>query len=350
MKTVYAKDAPGLNGQMIETLFLVASKQVRFKKNREPYLALTLMDRTGTIEAKVWNNVEEVKDAFDENDFVRVSGRVQRYNDRHELVIDRLERVTGDEIDPADFFPRTSYDIDRLWHIIEVAVGSVTDTHVRLLLQSFLADEDIAKRLRVAPAAKFFHHAYQGGLLEHIASLCTLGDIITTRYFWVNRDLLIAAAVLHDIGKIYELSYGRAFGYTLQGNLVGHIAIGLTLLEEKIRAIREFPETLQVLLEHLILSHHGTLEHGSPVEPRFPEAVLFHHLDDLDSKMEAVHAALGASACLPELWSARVPSLGCQILDSEKFLNSTQAHRESQPTRTDKPAKIRFDRFKNEGA
>ena len=193
-----------------------------------------------------------------------------------------------------------------------------------------LADEEIARRLRVAPAAKFFHHAYQGGLLEHVASLCTLAQIITTRFFWINQDLLVAGAVLHDLGKIYELSYERAFGYTLQGNLVGHIAIGLSLMEERIRSLRDFPQGLQVLLEHLILSHHGELEHGSPVEPRFPEAVLFHQLDEMDSKMEAVHAAVLANVCLPEVW-VRVPSLGRQILDSEKLLNSSLAQEESRP-------------------
>ena len=348
MKEVFAKDAPRLDGQLIETLFLVASKQVRFKKNREPYLALTLMDRTGTIEGKVWNNVPAIKDRFDENDFVRVSGRIQRYNERYEIVIDRLEKVLGEEIDAADFFPKTSHDIDRLWHIVDVAVENIRNDHLHALLRSFLADEEIARRLRVAPAAKFFHHAYQGGLLEHIASLCTLAEIITTRYFWINQDLLIAGAVLHDIGKIYELSYDRAFGYTLQGNLVGHIAIGLVLLEEKILTVPDFPEGLKVLLEHLILSHHGKLQHGAPVEPRFPEAVLFHQLDDMDSTMEAVHLAIEGNVCLPEFWT-RVPSLDRQLLDSEKFLNCSLAQAKSQ---TAKPAsaRIRFEGVKDEAS
>jgi 3'-5' exoribonuclease len=322
VKDFYAKDAPSRENQEVASFFLVASKQVRSKKNGDPYLALTVSDKTGSIEAKMWDNVLAVAELFRLDDFVKVRGRINSFNGRYEIILQQLGRAEESEIDLSDFVPQTSWDIEELWYELEQFVAKIRNQHLRELVEAFLTDEEISKLLHIAPAAQSLHHAYLGGLLEHAVSLCTLGELITVRYFWVDRDLLIAGAILHDIGKIYELTYSRAFGYSIKGTLIGHISIGLAMLEQKARSLPQFPHELLVLLEHLVVSHHGRLEYGSPVEPRCPEALLLHYLDQIDSKMGAMLAAIEANASSPEVWSARIQSLGHQVLDTRKYLGT----------------------------
>jgi 3'-5' exoribonuclease len=325
VKDFYVKDASTRENQQITSFFLVASKQVRSKKNGDPYLALTLSDRTGLIEAKMWDNVLAVAQLFRQDDFVKVRGRINSFNGRYEIILQQLRRAEESEIDLSDFVPKTSWDIEEMWYQLEQFVAKVQNQHLRELLEAFLTDQEISKLLHIAPAAQSLHHACLGGLLEHVVSLCTLCELVTVRYFWVDRDLLMAGAVLHDIGKIYELTYNRAFQYSIEGLLVGHISIGLAMLQQKARAIPDFPGQLLVLLEHLILSHHGHLEYGSPIEPQFPEAVLLHYVDNIDSKMEAIRAALEMDPSPNEPWSDRIQSLGRRLLDTRKFLNSAQS-------------------------
>lgn len=308
MKDFFVHDAPDHLDQTVTSLFAVQSKQVRIKKNGEPYLALTLADRTGTMEAKLWHHVEVAIPLFEASDFVLIQGRVSKYNERHELIIERLRRATTQEIEPADFLPKTNLDIEELWCDLTHFVDSVQDASIRALLMEFMKDSDISSRLKLAPAAKVMHHAYLGGLLEHIVSLCKLCDLVCRAYSWLDRNVLIAGALLHDIGKIYELEYTQALDYSDSGRLLGHISIGLELLRSKLAGLPAVTNETAVQLEHIVLSHHGSKEFGSPVEPSTQEAIVFSHLDDLDAKAHAVRFAI--STCSGErTWTDFIPSL-----------------------------------------
>jgi 3'-5' exoribonuclease len=271
---------------------LVQSKEIRQKKSGEPYLSLMLSDKTGDLDAKMWDNVTEVLNIFERDDFVRVKGLVQIYHNRVQFVIHRLRPLSDKEVDFTDFFPASKYDPAVMWEELRGHVNSVSNPHIRGLLNAILDDEEIARRYRIAPAAKQIHHAFLSGLLEHVVSLCRLAKAVSPLYPFIDCDLMIAGCVLHDIGKIWELSYDRGFAYTAEGQLLGHMMIGLRIVGDKLRAFPDFPAPLRTLIEHIIISHHGQLDFGSPKLPQFPEALLFHYLDDLDSKMECSRALL----------------------------------------------------------
>lgn len=275
-------------GKIATAVFLVQSKEVRQKKTGEPYLSLLLCDRTGEVDAKMWDNVAEVMSAFERDDFVRAKGILQIYNNRPQFTIHRVQRVEESEVDLADFLPASQRDPREMLAELRRIAAGMTNAHLRGLLEAALSDEDVSARLLKAPAAKFIHHAFLGGLLEHILSLCNMCRLAVQNYPAMDLDLLLTGAVLHDIGKIYELSYDRSFGYTSEGQLLGHITIGLRLIDRKLQGLPEFPPRLRALVEHLVLSHHGSLEFGSPKLPMFPEAMLLHYLDDLDAKLECM--------------------------------------------------------------
>jgi 3'-5' exoribonuclease len=326
MKDFFVKDCAAHENQNVTSSFVVASKQVKAKKNGEPYLALTLCDRTGTIEAKIWDNVADVLEAFEQDDVVKVKGLLNKYNNRWQLTIHKLRKADEPEIDFADYLPKTSQDIDQLWKKLGEFVASVKNLHLQALLQAFIADPEIVEGYRTAPAAKTLHHAFVGGLLEHVVSLMTLCDRVAGNYGGVDRDLLITGAFLHDIGKIYELSYGRSFSYTTRGQLLGHMIIELEMLHGKIAVVNQtlptpFPEDLKNLIEHLIISHHGQYEFGSPKLPMFPEALMLHYLDDLDSKMESMRAHFARET--DSEWTTYNPSLGRTLLNSGKIMQKT---------------------------
>jgi 3'-5' exoribonuclease len=201
-------------------------------------------------------------------------------------------------------------------------VAALDNDHIRRLLDSFLDDSEVATRYRSAPAAKSIHHAFRGGLLEHVLSLAKLAKLISGHYASVDLNLLIAGVVLHDIGKIHELSYERAFGYSAEGQLVGHIAIAIRMLSDKLRAFPEFPVELRNLIEHMILSHHGQLEFGSPKVPVFPEALLLHHLDDMDSKMECMRALIDKEPQSTGYFTGYSSSLARVALRKARYLES----------------------------
>jgi 3'-5' exoribonuclease len=224
------------------------------------------------------------------------------------------------EVDFADYLPKTTKNIDELWQTLTSFVSSIQDEHLRALVQALMDDPEIAKGYRCAPAAKTLHHAYIGGLLDHVVSLFRSCDLICGNYPQVNRDLLLTGAFLHDIGKIYELAYTRSFSYTTRGQLLGHMIIELELLQAKIAQIPGFPDATKTLLEHLIISHHGQYEFGSPKLPMFPEALMLHYLDDLDSKMESMRAHFEREAESDSNWTSYNASLGRTLLNTAKFL------------------------------
>ena len=319
MKEFFISDCPQQENKVITSSFVVVSKQVKPKKTGEPYLALTLGDRTGQIEAKMWDNVEEFLDAFEQGDFLKVKGLVNKYKNRFQLTIHKLRRMQEAEIDFADYLPKTTKDIDELWRTLAEFVASFENPHLKSLLDLFMADPEFVECFRNAPAAKSLHHAYIGGLLEHVVSLFRSCDLMCRNYPQINRDLLLAGAFLHDMGKIYELTYNRAFSYTMRGQLLGHMIIELEMLHAKIEQLPAFPANLKMLLEHLIISHHGEYEFGSPKLPMFPEALMLHYLDDLDSKMEAMRAHFAREAGLEGPWTNYNASLGRPLLNSAKL-------------------------------
>jgi 3'-5' exoribonuclease len=212
-----------------------------------------------------------------------------------------------------------------MWSELRATVAGIPDAHLRALLDAFLDDPEISRRYRIAPAAKSIHHAFRAGLLEHVLSLCGLARPIVAHYNaahegTVDWSLMVAGIVLHDIGKIYELTYERGFSYSTEGQLIGHISIAMRMLSDKLRALPDFPNDLRNLLEHMILSHHGKLEFGSPKVPLFPEALLLHYLDDMDSKMECMRAAAEKSALAEGLFTAWSPSLERVVLRKERYL------------------------------
>ena len=320
MKEFFISDCVQQENKIITSTFVVVSKQIKPKKSGEPYLALTLGDRSGQLEAKMWDNVEDALDAFEQDDFIKVKGLINKYKNRFQLTIHKLRRLGDGEIDFADYLPKTTKNIDELWQTLTGFIETFQDPYLKPLIKSFMDDPTISQAYRNAPAAKTLHHAYIGGLLDHVVSLFRSCDLICRNYPQINRDLLLSGAFLHDIGKIHELTYSRSFSYTTRGQLLGHMIIELEMLQAKIANIPGFPAELKTLLEHLIISHHGEYEFGSPKLPMFPEALMLHYLDDLDSKMESMRAHFEREADLESAWSSYNGSLGRPLLNTAKFL------------------------------
>lgn len=321
MKAGYVSEfRKGQKDQPVDSFLLVREKEIRTSaKTGKPYLRLSLADRTGSIEARVWENAVATAQMFECEDVVRVRGRVDVYQDEKQLILDQVFLAGENEIGLEDFLPHTKQDVQKLFAKLHEEVLAVRNPWLQRLLLSFVDDPEISTRLRRAPAAMSMHHAFLGGLLEHIVSLCGLARQAAEHYPEVDRDLLIAGVVLHDVGKIEELSYKRSISYTTEGQLLGHIVIGLKMVQQKISAIPDFPRSLAVLVEHLIASHHGTLEFGSPKLPVVREAVLLHYLDDMDSKMEAIRETLDGVPT-EELWTERNAALRRTLLNSAAYL------------------------------
>ncbi len=318
--------------EIVTAQFLVVSKEIRQKKTGEPYLTLHLVDRTGELEAKMWDNVAEVMHSFDRDDFVKVKGLLQLYQNRSQFTVHRLRRLEDHEVDFADYFPCSDCDPEQMFAELQGIVSDLANPHLRALLEATLSDPYIAEKYKIAPAAKAVHHACRGGLLEHVLSLCKLARMTAAHYKNVDLELVLAGAILHDIGKIEELSYSRSFGYSSEGQLLGHIVIGLRIVAAKLATLPDFPSRLRMLLEHMIISHHGELAFGSPKVPAFPEALLLHHLDNLDSKMEAMRAALHRDQNAPGEFTGWVGSLERVLLRKERFLRSEEIPVEAAPS------------------
>lgn len=310
--------------QLCRTTFLVNSKEVRQKKTGEPFLSLSLGDKTGDIDSKMWDNVADVVDSFGAGDFVKVKGVMSLYNGRPQFTVHTLDRLDDFEVQMGDFFATSSRDPEEMYRELTGIIEGIANEHLRALLQAFFADEDLRERYMKAPAAKQIHHAYLGGLIEHVLSLCALCKLVAPRYPSVDPDLLLTGAILHDIGKVEELTYDRGLGYSSIGQLIGHISIGTRLLHEKLRLVPDFPVPLAVLVEHMILSHHGKLEFGSPKVPLLPEALLLHYLDDMDSKMEAMRAQLERDEKSEGVFTSYNYALERAALKRDRFLGKEE--------------------------
>ncbi len=321
MKPHYVVDLA--DGQVISSLYLVREKEIRTSaRTGKSWLELSLADRSGSIPAKMWDNYEAIAKTFERDDVIRVRGRVKLYNDRKELTLEQIVPAAEKEYELADFLAHTKYDVEKLYGELRAAIGTMKNPWLQQLLMSIMDDPQIEPRLKRAPAAMTMHHAYLGGLLEHTVSLIGLANTVCAHYPDLDRDLLLTGVVLHDIGKLDELRYARGIDYSDEGRLLGHITLGAMLVREKCNTIERFPAPLRVMVEHLILSHHGSHEFGSPSLPQFPEAVALHAIDDLDSKMAAMRATLElpAGTAGSEMWTERNPSLRRAILRGKEFL------------------------------
>jgi 3'-5' exoribonuclease len=328
MKSHYVSDLQ--DGQAVTSLFLVGVKEIRTsQRSGKSWLELALRDRTGSIPAKMWDNFEALAKTFDADDVVQIRGRVKLYNGQKEMTLEQIVPAAERDYDLSDFLAHTKYDVEKLSGELGAAVAGVGNPWIKRLLESVVNDPAIAPKLKRAPAAMSMHHAFVGGLLEHTASLIGLARAVTAHYPELDADVLLAGIVLHDIGKIDELSYDRGTNYTTAGRLLGHITIGALLVREKIKAIPNFPEPLAILIEHLIVSHHGTYEFGSPSLPQTREAIALHFLDDMDSKMAAMRATLDGGSGSDE-WTERNPALHRALLRTDKFLGGENTGRPAE--------------------
>lgn len=324
MKDFYIAEAARFENQVITSSFVVVTKQAKPKKSGDLYLALTLADRTGHIEAKMWDNVADHIDCFEQDDFIKIRGLVNKFNGRFQITLHKVRSLEESEVEFDDYLPRTTKDVDALWRTLGEFVAGFGDPHLKALIQAFMADPQIERAYKNAPAAKSLHHAFIGGLLDHVVSLFQLCDLACRNYpEMIDRDLLLTGAFLHDIGKVHELTFARSFTYTTRGQLLGHMVIELEMLQQKIAQVPGFPEEYKTLIEHLIISHHGKYEFGSPKMPMFPEALMLHYLDDLDSKMESMRAHFQRE---PDAeWTSYNPSLERPLLNSRKYLEKLRA-------------------------
>ena len=317
MKTSFVTDLG--TEQTVTTFFLVHEKEIRNTREGKQYLRLELGDRSGTIEARMWDQFETIAKEFGRDDFVKVQARVEIYKNRPQLALQQVRRAKPEEVDLADFLPHTKEDIGKLWAQLLEYANAIENPWLKQLVTGIISDPTVAACYKRAPAAKVMHHAYIGGLLEHVVGLCGLAKQVAQHYPELNLDLLLTVAILHDVGKLDELCYDRAIGYTTEGQLLGHIVMELETVTNAINAIVGFPANLKTVVQHLLISHHGQYEFGSPKLPMIREAMVFHYLDDMDSKMAAVRAALAVESGEEE-WSTYSAALGRKFLKLDAFL------------------------------
>jgi len=291
-------------GHAVESIFLVKEKSLTRTKTGNPYLSLHLADRTGELEGRIWENALDFDTLFAKNDFIKVRAEVDEFQGTLQLRILKLKKCEESEVLLDDFLPKTPFNIEKMFSEIKNIASKVRQPYLQKLLEAFFTDEDFVRKFKMAPAAKGVHHVYIGGLLEHTLSVVQLTLLIGPRYKGINQDLLIASGILHDIGKVAELTFGRAFDYTDSGRLLGHIILTVEMVDEKIRAIQGFPETLALSLKHNLLSHHGEYTFGSPKLPMTLEALLLHQIDDLDAKVNGFLSWIEKEKEDPSRWTS----------------------------------------------
>lgn len=290
-------------GDFIDDIFVLAERTVAQKKDGNNYLNVTLTDKTGSIKGVVWDNVDRIIAGLSSGDVVSIQATVNEYKGASQLVIKNMAPCPAEAVDPYELLPATRLDIENMFERLLKIVAALQDGHLKALLNAFWSDEEFVRQFKTAPAAKKMHHAYIGGLLEHTLSMATLAEKIAGHYSGIDRDLLITGAILHDIGKTRELEYTFKIDYSDQGRLLSHIVIGLEMIADKLVNINDFPEEHELLLKHMIVSHHGTQEFGSPEPPKTIEAVLLNYIDEMDSKVKGIRDFM-ASEDANETWTS----------------------------------------------
>ncbi|MBW1771758.1 MAG: HD domain-containing protein [Deltaproteobacteria bacterium] len=268
-------------------LYLAKVKRTAVTRKGDPYLTITLGDRTGEVEARVWDRVEIFSSLFKEGDILDILGHASTYRNRIQLTLTDL-KVAEDVGDPSLFLESTAHDVGEMLGALRTIFKEMHDGPLKELVNRFLSDRQFISLFKKAPAAKNFHHNYIGGLLEHTLSVCQMSLNLSRHYGQLDGDLLVTGAFLHDIGKVQELKYDHQIDYTDEGRLLGHLVLGVGMVEEKVLGMDAFPREQDNLVKHLILSHHGQFEFGSPKRPKFLEAFALHLIDDMDAKMNGL--------------------------------------------------------------
>jgi 3'-5' exoribonuclease len=310
-KTQFAKDLKDKDN--VNSPFLIKFSAIAVGKTGKPFMNLVLMDKTGEIEARLWEDAERYAGQVVRDAFVQVEGRCQVYQGRRQVVVNRLQILREDEVEIKEYLAESEVDPEALYNQLLKYISSMQDPYYRALAEIVLKDDaDIVDRVKRAPAAKSLHHAYKGGLLEHVISITGILDNLANHYGKIlDRDLLFLGGFFHDIGKLWELSYDRVTDYTTEGKLIGHLVMGVELVDRKIRELESqpgrlpgsFPEEKKLLVKHLILAHHGQLEYGSPKRPKCLEALVVHMIDDLDSKVNSIRGLIEKDET-PGRWTA----------------------------------------------
>lgn len=311
------------DGDAVEEVFLLAEKQMRANRNANLYLLATLRDRTGSVSGLMWNVTEEMCAAYDSGDFVRVRGKVQFYQSGLQMIVSRIERVDAAGLNLEDFELRPTRDVDRLMARMREILLSIQEPAIRSLMECFLIDDALMERTARSGAGVKAHHAYPGGLVEHIVNMLETAVRIRDLYPAVNFDLLLAGIFLHDLGKVREMDFEYSFVYTDEGQLLGHMSIAVEMVTEKITQVERltgepFPQETALRLKHMILSHHGSLEHGSSRLPMTPEAIALHHLDNLDAKVHEFTKTIEADTSSESHWTPFIPRLDRKIFKGER--------------------------------
>jgi 3'-5' exoribonuclease len=289
------------------SVFLAMDKTVLTDRNGKSYMSFNLTDASGSINARVWDKVEDWSRIFEPGDFVRVKGHVQTYQNRRQIVVHDIQKASPDQVTLKDFVGTAVEDPKEMFkRLVEVA-ESLEDVQIRAMLLAAIQDPDVKLRILRAPAAKSIHHAYLGGLLEHILSICGVMEFLAKHYTFLNRDLLLFGAIFHDLGKIWELTFEEGIKYTDRGRLVGHMAMACELIDRVGSQIPGLDAAKLDILKHIVLAHHGRLEYGSPKEPAFPEAMVVAMIDDLDSKLNTVVNFMRSELDSRESWTRLHP-------------------------------------------
>lgn len=300
-KEIYLKDIK--QGDKVVSSFLVAEKNMAFSIKGSPYLNVRLKDKTGELDGKVWDNAIEFDQQFKKGDIISIEGRAATYKNSIQISIVKIKKNEREDIEPTDYLPAARGDVDAMFNEILTHIENIQTKPLQSLLQSFFHDEKTAELFKRAPAAKGFHHIYLGGLLEHTLSVVQLLQKTADHYPELNRDMLIAGGILHDIGKIHEFCYHSIIDYSDEGRLIGHIVMGVEMINKKIADFPDFPGQLALELRHIILSHHGEFEFGSPKRPKTLEALVVHYIDDLDAKFNAFHTLITDSTNPDSDWT-----------------------------------------------
>ena len=302
------------DGDAVDEIYVLADKQLRANRNANLYLLANLRDRTGLVSGLMWNVTEESVGHINPGDFVKVKGKVQLYQGALQMILTHIQTIPPDGLDVADFYPQTGQDVEKLTQRMRTILLGLEDPHLRMLMECFLTDEALMRDFCRAPAGTKAHHAYHGGLVEHVVNILETAHRILDLYPKIDGDLLLAGIFLHDIGKIREMTYETTFAYSDEGQLLGHLVIAIAMLDEKIQQVvrmtgESFPSEKALRLKHMILSHHGSYDFGSPKLPMTPEAIALHHLDNLDAKVHEFARSIQDDPNAGSNWTPYSPRL-----------------------------------------
>lgn len=311
------------HNEQVSQVFLASEKQLRPNRNGNLYLQVDLSDRSGAVNARMWNATENDYKAFDNGDYVHVEGATQLFQGNMQLIANRIRKARPDEVFEGDYITLQSADIDKMRARLTEILKGVQSPPLARLAQGFLRDEAFMTKFCQAPAGMKNHHAYKGGLLEHVLSLMELILVVAPKYPQLSQDKLLLGALLHDAAKVEELAYERDISYTDSGQLLGHMVIGVTMLDEKVRTIvqqdgQPFPERLLIELKHMIISHHGEYEFGSSKLPMTLEAIALHMLDNLDAKMASFTQLMADCPNTESNWTQYFTQIGRKLFKPEK--------------------------------